>query len=57
MFGNVWVVSLEFDGLLRFGEAIQHDAVIDGDARKTEQMHERHAAIWSERFNFSAIFS
>src|ERR1017187_5731187 len=45
MFGNVRIVGFKFGGLLRLGEGIQHDSVIDGDARKAEQMHERHAAF------------
>src|ERR1035437_861276 len=45
MFWNVWIVGCKLDDLLRLGEAIQDDSVIDGDARKMEQMHERHTAL------------
>ena len=49
---DVRVVGFEFNILLRLGEAIQHDSVIDGDSRKTEQVHERHAALVQRAFQF-----
>src|SRR5450432_3108351 len=50
MGGNVWIVGFEFDVLLRLGEVKQHDSVIDGEAWKTEQMHEGYAALAKRAF-------
>jgi hypothetical protein len=37
--GNVWVISRELELVGRFFQSVEHDAVIDGDAWETEQVH------------------
>src|ERR1700690_1167993 len=45
MLRNVWIIRLELNFPFRLRQAIYDDSVIDDDARKAEQMHERHAAF------------